>query len=473
MELKEPKKKKQTPHEFKSSLPLVFGSKGELTTFHANLTALGSCVADPSEMEIIYKMGYFGKGSLSKSHPKFGRVRFGAPPIIRNRQWQRRQEWIREVQKLSIDTFFEDDKNENDQSKNDDKTSEHNESFEQAEGDDLNTSIDSKEAAINDQIDTSQLEPEKDEICTKKDLPSASNGQSRDIEILDSGKIVGKTNGQSDLMEVDEVVLDSTEEEDVSEISTDNLPLNSGLNDDLLFQDEQMPNPSEYNKNDPSIQGKVLVLPDSDSDTENYLDNIKPEVRPLNFPVRETLHLTFEETFFLMYGLGCLRVIDFDGKYLSIGETWDYFCKEQRYFLQKYVTYHYFRSKGWVVKPGLKYGGDYLLYKEGPPYYHSSYVVIIDVLDAVTFKRIESKALRNMTWNKFVGLERLAESVGKEILFAQILWPSSLPQDANPPSPDILSHFTLREVLWRRWKLSQDSHLTNVVDDDDEDEYSS
>lgn len=56
MELKEPKKKKQIRYELKSSLPLVFGSKGELTKFHANLTALGSCVADPSEMEILYKM---------------------------------------------------------------------------------------------------------------------------------------------------------------------------------------------------------------------------------------------------------------------------------------------------------------------------------------------------------------------------------------------------------------------------------
>lgn len=55
MELKEPKKKRGQL-EPKSSLPLVFGNKGELTKFHANLTALGSCIADPTEMEIIYKM---------------------------------------------------------------------------------------------------------------------------------------------------------------------------------------------------------------------------------------------------------------------------------------------------------------------------------------------------------------------------------------------------------------------------------
>ena len=56
MELKEPKRKKKSAFDPKSSLPLVFGSKGELTIFHASLTALGSCVADPTEIEIIHKM---------------------------------------------------------------------------------------------------------------------------------------------------------------------------------------------------------------------------------------------------------------------------------------------------------------------------------------------------------------------------------------------------------------------------------
>ena len=163
-------------------------------------------------------------------------------------------------------------------------------------------------------------------------------------------------------MEVDEVILDSTEEEDICELSTDNFQQNSFHRNDLF--DEEIQIVSEYNKDISDLQGKVLVLPDSDSDTENYLINIKPEIKHENFPVRETLHLTFEETFFLMYGLGCLRVIDFDGKYLSIAETWNYFCKEQSAFLQKYITYHYFRSKGWVVKPGLKYGGDFCKYSK-------------------------------------------------------------------------------------------------------------
>lgn len=110
------------------------------------------------------------------------------------------------------------------------------------------------------------------------------------------------------------------------------------------------------------IQGQLLILPDSDSETENYLENIEPRIESESFPVRESLHMTFEETFFLMFGLGCLRLIHFDSTLMDINSAWLYFCKEDENFIQKYVVYHYFRSKGWVVKPGLKYGGDFRQY---------------------------------------------------------------------------------------------------------------
>ncbi|XP_001604779.1 tRNA-splicing endonuclease subunit Sen2 [Nasonia vitripennis] len=443
MELREPKRKKGGGRLVpKSSLPLVFGNKGEITKFHANLTALGSCIADPTEMEIVYKMGCFGKGSLSRSHPQFGRSKFGVPPVIRTRQWQRRQNWISEVQKLSIESFFDDDNNETDQSKNEENISQDGEDR-SIDNQDLNNSIETIESNCG-----SSTVPDGECPVNQGKLAS-------DIELVGGGVNSIQTNGRTSQtnMEVDEVVLDSTEEEDVSEVSVDTYNLDNFDKTDLFNKDVN----DEFHKDVRSMEGTVLVLPDSDSDTENYLIDIKPEIKHENFPVRETLHLTFEETFFLMYGLGCLRVIDFDGKFLSISETWEYFCKEQKSFLQKYVAYHYFRSKGWVVKTGLKYGGDYLLYKEGPAFYHSSYIVIIDVLDAVTLKRIESKVNRNMTWNKFIGLERLAETVKKEVLIAQVLWPSTVPIDIVPTSPDVLSQFTVREVLWRRWKITQET----------------
>ena len=40
-------------------------------------------------------------------------------------------------------------------------------------------------------------------------------------------------------------------------------------------------------------------------------------------------------------------------------------------FLINYVVYHHYRSLGWVVKGGMKFCVDYLLYKRGPVFSHA------------------------------------------------------------------------------------------------------
>lgn len=38
---------------------------------------------------------------------------------------------------------------------------------------------------------------------------------------------------------------------------------------------------------------------------------------------------------------------------------WKLFRNAQSGFVDRYIGYHYFRAKGWVVKAGTKYGGDF------------------------------------------------------------------------------------------------------------------
>ena len=38
---------------------------------------------------------------------------------------------------------------------------------------------------------------------------------------------------------------------------------------------------------------------------------------------------------------------------------WRIFCQRRKNFLPNYVAYHNLRSKGWVPKPGLKFGGGF------------------------------------------------------------------------------------------------------------------
>lgn len=40
-------------------------------------------------------------------------------------------------------------------------------------------------------------------------------------------------------------------------------------------------------------------------------------------------------------------------------------------FLVNYVVYHHYRSLGWVVKSGIKFCTDLLLYKRGPVFAHA------------------------------------------------------------------------------------------------------
>ena len=209
-------------------------------------------------------------------------------------------------------------------------------------------------------VDSVEIIVEKSLQCKESSKKRITELEQNEIEILDQTNVEPpKKMIKLSNMEVDEVVLDSTEDEEIYEIPKEELKRKTDQDQSDIFWQEEELDPSSGDENDYVLQGKVLVLPDSDSETEDYLRDIKPRIESDGFPVKETLHLTFEETFFLMFGLGCLRVVDFDGKFLSIKETWDHFCKEDAFFVQKYVIYHYYRSKGWVVKPGLKYGGDF------------------------------------------------------------------------------------------------------------------
>jgi tRNA-splicing endonuclease subunit Sen2 len=44
---------------------------------------------------------------------------------------------------------------------------------------------------------------------------------------------------------------------------------------------------------------------------------------------------------------------------LSIEQFWSNLCELDSNFPFKYAVYHHYRSKGWILKSGLKYGCDF------------------------------------------------------------------------------------------------------------------
>ncbi|XP_060812128.1 tRNA-splicing endonuclease subunit Sen2 [Bombus pascuorum] len=451
MNLREPKKKRRMKLTEQLPLPIVIGNQDEWTTYTAHLTDLGSCIIDPNEIVAVHSMGFFGKGSLSRGFPSFGKTQYGAPPVIRNRQWLRRQEWLKQFNELSMEP-------------NSTQT---------------NPEENKCEIIV---INSYSRSPNDDdvELLSVKISPTKQN--TPDIIEIDTNSAhldeKHKKNQQTDEeLKVDGTISNSTKEDDAL-IIIENKSNKKGNNIDnnqkgSIENEEKSPSSFSLKENDIcftennlDVQNKLLVLPDSDSETENYLQKIKPKIECENFPIQETLHLTFEETFFLLYGLGCLNLIDFDGNLLDIDSAWHIFCKTDKNFISKYVVYHYFRSKGWVVKPGLKYGGDFLLYKQGPPFYHASYIVIIDTLDSDTLVTNQDKRMHKLTWNSLLGLERLSETAAKEILFAQVLWPSSTLQTSDSLNVDMLPEFSVRELLWRRWNPKHKD-----IEEEDDDSY--
>ncbi|VDP25096.1 unnamed protein product, partial [Schistosoma margrebowiei] len=86
------------------------------------------------------------------------------------------------------------------------------------------------------------------------------------------------------------------------------------------------------------------------------------------------------------------------------------YSEKELHLLRRYAVYIYYRSKGWIVRPGLCVGGaDYLLYAEDPNWRHASFCVLVD-RDSTT------KDGEQMNCSSIAARVRVAHSVGKETL---------------------------------------------------------
>lgn len=110
----------------------------------------------------------------------------------------------------------------------------------------------------------------------------------------------------------------------------------------------------------------VIILPDSDNEKDDYFEDIKPKLCIDESDLCETLILSLEEAYFLSFGLGCLQIVNESGTKLTLEESWNLFCQAKPNFFINFAVYHHFRSKGWIVKPGIKFGGDFCNYLKNP-----------------------------------------------------------------------------------------------------------
>ncbi|XP_055871895.1 uncharacterized protein LOC106050487 isoform X1 [Biomphalaria glabrata] len=224
------------------------------------------------------------------------------------------------------------------------------------------------------------------------------------------------------------------------------LDSSSDLEHSLSLQDEQT--------------ADHLVIGNSSDEENLYGENMwQPCLKKDPFPVKETLRLTLEETFFLSFGLGCLHVTDADQNLLNLTQMWQQFQQLKDQFIPHYVVYHYFRSQGWVPKSGLKFGCDFILYRDGPPFYHGSYSVqILSVKDKTMLARADGSLLNQHihNWTELSGRNRVSDHVAKTLMLCYVIWPEDELSQEELMSPKCLVKFKVKEVLVSRWVASEE-----------------
>lgn len=189
---------------------------------------------------------------------------------------------------------------------------------------------------------------------------------------------------------------------------------------------------------------------------------------------QEFLQLTLEEAFFLKYALGVLEVQHgpdrerFIPSYYLLLDCagYGFFPPRKGFevqpddpFMLNYVVYHHFRSLGWVVRPGVKFSVDYLLYERGPVFNHANFAVIImpsyshpywSSAEGQSRRRIKEDQQKNWWWIHCIN--RVQSAVLKHLILCYVdIPPPGAEQKGTVNVGKLLGGYKVREFAIKRW----------------------
>ncbi|KAF2496806.1 hypothetical protein BU16DRAFT_342135 [Lophium mytilinum] len=233
--------------------------------------------------------------------------------------------------------------------------------------------------------------------------------------------------------------------------------------DILLDAGVALPSPTSL----PGTHIATTATQDDSIVPENVDEDIDEEVED-----QEHLQLTCEEAFFLVYALGALEVSEKDSPMSSskllklFAEHSTFPSGESQYlqpdgaFLLRYVVYHHFRSLGWVVRPGVKFAVDYLLYNRGPVFSHAEFAVIIIPSYSHSYwtenpdQKAASQQGVERDWWWLHRVNRVQTQVHKSLVLVYVDIPPPTQTDVAIEQTDIgkiLTQYKVREFVLRRW----------------------
>ncbi|KAI2629310.1 hypothetical protein GGS26DRAFT_560173 [Hypomontagnella submonticulosa] len=177
---------------------------------------------------------------------------------------------------------------------------------------------------------------------------------------------------------------------------------------------------------------------------------------------REHLQLCMEEAFYLIFALGALAVLDpVTSKPYSASELFTLF-RQTSYmppgkvdlqpddpFLIHYAVYHHFRSLGWVTRPGIKFGVDWMLYNRGPVFSHAEFAVVVLPAYTDSWWKAEGRQPPRRPWHWLHAINRVQSTALKTLVLAYVDIPP--PFDEGLGAADILKRYKVREFIVKRW----------------------
>lgn len=190
---------------------------------------------------------------------------------------------------------------------------------------------------------------------------------------------------------------------------------------------------------------------------------------------KEHLNLSLEEAFFLSYGLGVLDVYCENTDTLLPATSLLSLFRRHSYspirslsiaaepddpFMLSYAVYHHYRSLGWIVRSGVKFSVDFLLYNRGPAFSHAEFAVVI--LPSYSHKYWNETKERNEyvasrtteTWWWLHGVNRVQAQVHKQLILCYVDIPPPLTKDERGTQIDIgreLTRYHVQDVAVKRW----------------------
>lgn len=188
---------------------------------------------------------------------------------------------------------------------------------------------------------------------------------------------------------------------------------------------------------------------DEEYEYKSFLTRLRTVQKKDPYVLDEYLQLGAEETFYLVSEVKVLSVVTMEGVELCVKDLWLHFSKQNYSFPIRYAAYRHFRIGNWVPKSGLKYGVDFLLYKDGPVFYHSSYAVLV---------REQGQRQNRLKWKDVISLNRVSEAAGKDLLVCDVTIPSDLEVEEGVLRG--VDQMTITDTVVKRWVPERDRDMS-------------